>query len=305
MASTDSTSSPAQRFMPMLAILRHDLRALRASWLVRLWLGATALLTLLIVSAGWAIAPTSHLMASLLLPYLVFPWFLVVMVLGVTPVSGANAEVLVDGFLSRPITRPEYLLAVWAARVATVLGVYLVVMVPALVLLAMVKRPPAPDGVCPAGVVAALAVVALVLTLQVSLSFLMGTLLRRPLLAIVVLLFLWYPVNLVMANFKLQSFSPVSLSQAMPRLLQTPWGKPQTAQSQAEKDALAAIEKLQEMNWTSLVPGGAPPRREQGGFFANPEDYDDFSLARVLLGYGIPTLLCVALALGVFTARDL
>ena len=32
--------------MPFLAILRHDLRALYTSWLVRLWLGGTVLLTL-------------------------------------------------------------------------------------------------------------------------------------------------------------------------------------------------------------------------------------------------------------------
>jgi ABC-type transport system involved in multi-copper enzyme maturation permease subunit len=305
MDSTDSTSSPAQRFMPMLAIFRHDLRALRASWLVRLWLGATVLLTLLMMAVAWATVPTARLMASLLFPYLVFPWFPVVMVLGVTPVSGANAETLVDGFLSRPITRSEYLLAVLAARVATVLGVYLVVMVPALALVATIKRHAPADPVSAFGIVAALAVVGVVLALQVSLSFLMGTVLRKPLLAIVVLLFLWYPVNFVLSIFQLQSFSPVSLDQAMPRLLRQPWKMEETPESQAEKGLAAALDAARQMNWSSLVPGGAPERREPGGFYDHPEDYEDFSLTRVLLGYGIPTLLCVAVAVGVFTSRDL
>jgi ABC-type transport system involved in multi-copper enzyme maturation permease subunit len=289
--------------MPFLAIFRHDLRALRDSWLVRLWLGATAMLALLTLAVAWAQMPTSHLIAMLLFPYLVLPWFLVVMVLGVTPVSGANAEALVDGFLSRPITRAEYLLAVWSARVVAVLGVYLVMMVPAVTLAAMAKRPAAADPVAVWGVVAALAVVGLVLTLQVSLSFLMGTVLRKPLLAIVVLLFIWYPVNLVLASFKLQSFSPVSLSQAMPHLLRQPLVETLSAEEKGARELIAGI---QQMEWTSFVPGGAPPpKKDRGEFFGDPKDYEDFSLARVFLGYGIPTLLSVGLAVWVFTSRDL
>jgi ABC-type transport system involved in multi-copper enzyme maturation permease subunit len=288
--------------MPFLAIFRHDLRALRDSWLVRLWLGATALLTLLMASASWREMPTANLIALLLIPYLVFPWFLVVMVLGVTPVSGANAEALVDGFLSRPITRLEYLLAVWAARVAVVLGIYLLVMAPAVTLVATLKRQGPADEVTAWGISAALAVVGLVLSLQVSLGFLMGTLLRRPLLAIVVLLFLWYPVSFVLHAFQLQSFSPVSLGQAMPCLLQQPWGATETP---VEKGARKLMAGVQQMDWTSFVPGGAPPKKEQGEFFGHPEVYEDFSLTRVFLGYGIPTVLSVALAVLVFTLRDL
>jgi hypothetical protein len=65
----------------------------------------------------------------LLFPYLVFPWFLVVMVLGISPVTGSRLDSLSDGILSRPITRYEYLLAAWAARVTAVLAVYLVLKV--------------------------------------------------------------------------------------------------------------------------------------------------------------------------------
>ena len=52
--------------MPYLAILRHDLRALLASRLVRLWLGATALLTLLLTGSNWANFQDGTLIASLL-----------------------------------------------------------------------------------------------------------------------------------------------------------------------------------------------------------------------------------------------
>ncbi len=167
-----------QRILPFLAILRHDLRTLRESWLIRLWLVAAALLTLGIASGNWGRFQTAPLVASLLFPYLVFPWFLAVMVLGVNPVSGSRIEALADGFLSRPITRHEFLLAVWAARVVAVLTTYLLVIVPAVAVVVLAKRPPPADPVTLYGIVAALSVVGLVLTFQVSLAFLVGVLLR-------------------------------------------------------------------------------------------------------------------------------
>ena len=103
--------------MPFLAILRHELGTLCASWLVRLWLVATALLALILASSNWSNFQTAPLVASMLFPYLVFPWSLVVMVLSVNPVSGSRAEAVADGILSRPVTRYEYLLASWTARV--------------------------------------------------------------------------------------------------------------------------------------------------------------------------------------------
>jgi len=121
MDSADKISKLGTRMMPYLAILRHDLGTLWASRLVRLWLAATALLTFLMVAANWTQFQDAPLIASLLFPYLVFPWFLVVVVLGVSPVSGSRAEALADGILSRPVGRCEYLLATWLARVVVVL----------------------------------------------------------------------------------------------------------------------------------------------------------------------------------------
>ncbi len=187
--------------MPFLAILRYDLKTLIGSWMVRLWLAGTALLTLLILLVNWGSLQSSLLIATLLFPYLVLPWFLVVMILGVEPVAGSRVEVLADGILSRPVTRYEYLLAVWAARVALVLGGFLLVMVPAVILVATAHRRAPEDHVTIYGVVASLGVVGLVLTLQVSLAFLAGTVLRRPLLAIVVLLACWYPVDAILDAF--------------------------------------------------------------------------------------------------------
>ena len=294
------------RMMPYLAILSHDLRTLQASRLVRLWLGATALLTLLLTGSNWANFQDGTLIASLLFPYLVFPWFLVVVVLGVTPVSGAQTETLADGILSRPVSRLEYLLATWSARVVLVLGVYLVVTVPAIVLIMLAKRPPElADTVTVYGIVTSLAVVGLVLTFLVSLGFLTGTLLRKPLLAVVVLIFIWYPIGLILSIFSLEEFSPISLNRAISTQLRQPWRQidDEAMAKVNPEDAYAFTDQMS--NFFNVLSGSpSEPKAAKPDFFEG-QKFDDFSLLRVTLGYGLPTLASVFLAALCFYWRDL
>ena len=153
MDSTAKSSKLGTRMMPYLAILQHDLRSLWASRLVRLWLAATAILTFVLAIANWTQFQSAPLIASLLFPYLVFPWFFVVVVLGVSPVSGSRSEALADGILSRPVGRCEYLLAAWSARVVLVWAVYLVVIVPAITVVVLAKRSVPEDTVTVYGIV--------------------------------------------------------------------------------------------------------------------------------------------------------
>jgi len=287
--------------MPFAAILRHDLYLLMGTWLVRLWLAGTVVLTLVLVMGNWPQMRTAPLIALLLVPYLVFPWFLVVMVLGISPVSGARSEALSDGILSRPVTRYEYLFATWLARVLLVLGAYLIVIVPTIWLVARWDRPVEADPVTLFGVCAALGVVGLVLTLQVTLAFLLGTLLRNPLLAIVMLLVIWYPVDTILHAFQVEEFSPITLSQALPTLLRRPWrgAEEQTPDGTTQED----LQELQRQ-FDRLMLGGRAPAKPQPGFF-DQGDYKDFSLVRVILGYGIPTLLALGLTTLSFCWRDL
>lgn len=288
--------------MPLLAILRHDLRGLGASWLVRIWLAASAVLTLILTLSQWNESPSALLTASLLFPYLVAPWFFVVIVLGVGPVSGSRSESLADGILSRPVTRYEYLLASWLSRVVLVLGVYLVVTVPAILLVVLAERPVSDDTVTLYGILAALGATGLVMTFQVSLGFLLGTLLRRPLLAVVVLVFVWSPITLILTTYNLEEFSPISLDKALPTLLRQPWREdPQKAAAGQGLETLSP-EAINFLRRLSGVP--VEPVREKSTFFES-DDFDDFSLTRVVLGYGVPTLAAVALATLCFCGRDL
>jgi len=294
--------------MPFWAILRHDLRTLLSSWLVRLWLVGTVLLTVFLCMATLPQFRTAPLIALLLYPYLVFPWFLVVMVLGVNPGSSTQAEALADGILSRPITRYEYLFAAWLARVAVVVVPFLIVMIAAISVVTALDRPNVPDDtVTFYGITAALGVVGLVLVFQVSLAFMSGILLRRPLFAIVVLLFLWYPVSGILAAFQVEEFSPISLNEAIPTLLRQPWREVKGDSPGQEM----ADEELEAMGrkFVAFLSGGRvqePQKPKDDQYFRfESQEFEDFSLIRVLLGYGIPTLVTVGLSALCFCWRDL
>ena len=285
--------------MPFTAILWHDLRVLWSSWLVRLWLVATALLAMIQLLSNWGSFQTAPLIAILLLPYIIFPWSLMVMMLSVNPLSGSQSGVAADGILSRPVTRYAYLLAAWTARVTLVLSVYLVVTVPAIAIAALADRPAPADEVTLYGIIASMAVVGLVLTFLVSVGFLLGTLFRNTLLAIVVLVFLWFPVNIVLNVFSLEEFSPISLTQALPTLLRQPWDETAVEESDPEMDA--ALRDA--LSFFSSLGGDSNPEPEERSFFEQG-DYEDFSLRRVLLGYGTLTLASLALATLCFCSRD-
>jgi len=303
MDSTGRVSRRATLMMPYAAICRHDLWALWQSRLVKLWLAAAVVVTLLTMLGNWGKLRDAPLIASLLFPYLVFPWFFVVIVLGVSPVSGAHAETLADGILSRPVTRYGYLLATWVARVITVLAVFHVVTVPAVMVAVLARRPVAEDVVTLYGVITTLAVVSLVLTLVVSLGFLAGTLLRKPLLAVAVLIFIWYPVNFILSVFSLEELSPISLSQATTAQLRRPWpgadDQPSAATNRQEAEALLRLGT----NLSNMFFGGQTQPANPG--FFDPDRFEDFSLARVISGYGVPTVAAVALAVLCFCRRDL
>lgn len=290
--------------MPTLAITGHELRGLAKSWLVRLWLIAAALATFFTTAGNWTTMESALLIASLQIPFLVFPWFLVVIMLGISPVTGVRLDALADGILSRPVTRHEFLLAAWLARVVVVLAVYLCVSVPAMVLIVNARRPVPADAVSTYGVLVTLGVVSLVLTLLVSLAFCAGTLLRQPLLAAVVLMLIWFPLSLVLHTFSLEEFSPISLNQALPTVLKTPWRSASADEPGPRAEDLESLAR-QTSQFLSILSGGTTPTRPPQGSFLQRGDYEDFSVPHIVLGYGVPAVVALGLSLLVFSRRDL
>ncbi len=289
--------------MPLQAIYTYELSGLWKSWLIRAWLIATMLLTFLIVTSNWAATPTAPLVAMLLFPYLVFPWFLVVLLLGLNPVTGSRLEALSDGILSRPVTRLEYLLASWAARVTAALAVLFVVIVPAVLMVSLADRPAsADDPVTLYGVIASLAVVAIVMTFLVSIGFFAGTAFRSSMFAAAALILIWMPVNIVLHTFSLEEFSPISLNQSLPTLLRTPWNEDETSTAVR----IAGGEDLQAAaDFFSAMTGGRPASTKREPEFYQQGNYEDFSLARVFMGYGFPTLAALVCTTALFYRHDL
>jgi len=176
-------------------------------------------------------------------------------------------------------------------------------------LVALAKRPNvADDPVTLYGTIASLGLVGLVLTFLVSLGFLLGTMFRGALVAMVVLVFVWCPINLVFNTFALEEFSPISLNQRMPKLLRQPWHGTGTApdRQQPARDEEDDAGAQMVARWLGLSSGQSPlPSPKQQPQFYQREGFREFSLVRVLLGYGIPTLLSVGLAAVWFSRRDL
>jgi len=290
--------------MPYLAILHYEWHTLYKSRLVRLWATATGVVTLILISANWTQFADAPMIASLLFPFLVFPWFLVVMVLGVTPLSGSNAETLAQSILCRPVTRFEYLLAAWSARLVVVVGIYLAVLVPAILIVTLAKRPVAEDTVTLYGVTSSLLVVGLVLVFQLSLGFLMGTLLRKSLLAVVILIFIWFPINFLLNLFSLEEFSPISLNQALTVQLRQSWHTSPNDSANHTTTKNLPVSTRQESSLPDSSKGQERENKtDEPGFFER-RDFDDFSLGRVMAGYGLLTIFAVTLALVCFWRRD-
>ena len=85
-------------------------------------------------------------------------------------------------------------------------------------------------------------------------------------------------------------------------LLQTSWSEPD-----AELAAKSAAAEDLEKQWDAfnrIISGQAAQPAAEESFFEKG-DYEEFSLARVSLGYGIPTLIALMLSAALFCWRDL
>lgn len=287
--------------MPLVALTRFELRTLWGGWLVRLWAGAAVLLNFLTLLSWWQVLPNSLLVATLLFPFLVFPWFLVIITLGANAVGGARLETLADGFLSRPITRLEFILASWLARAITVLAVFALAVLPVALIGIYADRPVVEEQVTVDGMIVASVLVVIVLLGLLSLGFLLGILLRNGWIALILAFFVWYPINVLLATFRVEEFSPISLNQAAPVVLRKSWFLPGERKEQVN---LAALQE-QFSEFMRNLMGPPQPQRRERGFFSTVNQYEDIQPARVGLSYGLVTILLTAGAYAIFYWRDL
>lgn len=284
-----------------MALTRFELRTLWSGWLVRLWAIAAVLLNFLTLLSWWQWLPNPLLVGALLFPFLVFPWFLVIITLGANAVGSARLETLADGFLSRPITRLEFIAASWLARAITVLVVFALAVIPTALIGLYADRPVSPDPVTLDGMVVASTLVVLVLLGLLSLGFLLGVLLRNGWMALVLAFFVWYPINVLLSTFRMEEFSPISLNQATPVVLRKSWFLPD---KESEKVDIAQLQQ-QFAEFVRSLMGPPTPQRRERGFFSEVDAYQNIRPWRVGLSYGLITILLTAGSYAIFYWRDL
>lgn len=134
----------------------------------------------------------------------------------------SEAGVVADSILSKAVTRYEYILAKFAGRLITVLGVYLLVAVPASYLF---LRADVTD-VTRDGVIWGIALVGMVLMLITSLAVTFSTIFNRTMVAIVVTWILWYVVGFIFALLEIEEFSPIHIVDQMQFTLQGDYHAP-------------------------------------------------------------------------------
>src|SRR5947209_18480226 len=126
------------RWLPYWAVLQADLHMTLRSWVYRVWLlvsvlatGAYLLFHIALQQKAGIVQPASMKVSDLLLWSVLAGTTLVIVLTGGS--ISSERGTMADSVLSRGISRYQYFLGKWHARVAVVLGTYLVLSVAALV----------------------------------------------------------------------------------------------------------------------------------------------------------------------------
>jgi ABC-2 type transport system permease protein len=216
--------APAQfkpyRWLPYWAVLQTDVRQTLRSWVYRLWLlvsiGAAAgylLYRLGLYREAGLVQPAANLVGELL-RWALFGSGALVVVLTVGAIASERGT-LADSVLSRGISRYQYFLAKWHARLAVVLGTFLLLGGAVLGCSQCLLH----DDLSLPGSLLALAVVAAVLAAVVSGGVSVGALTGSSLLGVALLWGLMYGGGLLMSLLPPSVPSPERLLARLPHVL--------------------------------------------------------------------------------------
>ena len=208
------------RFLPYWAVLQMDVHQTVRSWVYRVWvlLSLSAAIGYLLYRFGayreaGMVQPASELMSDLL-RWTVLGSVTLIIVLTAGCIS-AERGTMADSVLSRGISRHQYFLGKWHARLAAVLGTYLVTGLIALVCSSFLLN----DDLSLKGCAVALGTVMAVLAAVISCGVAVSAVFNNTVLGIGLLwLFLYgggFALSLLPARFP----APVRTLQNMPNIL--------------------------------------------------------------------------------------
>lgn len=200
--------------MPFLALLEADLANRTRSWVMRIWSGLMVMLSLLTLPDGLAEGRAAEALAGLLGTFpLIWSTFVIIVSSGAI---SSEAGVVADSILSKAVTRYEYVLAKITSRLLTVLGLYLLVVLPPVYIILRASQ----DSLSGSGVAWAVLLVAMMLVLLTSMTVAFSALFNRTLAAIVVSWMLWYVASNVFALLGARYLAPLQIIDGLPDMLQ-------------------------------------------------------------------------------------
>jgi hypothetical protein len=202
-----------QKAMPYLALLEADLASMAGAWSVRIWLILTAVQSLTVTVAALSEGNAPDTLASLLGTFPVV-WSTFAIIVSSGAIS-SEAGVVADSILSKAVSRYAYLLAKLSSRLITVLGVYLIVTLPPIFIVARQVQ----DGLAGAGVVWSILRVGMALVLLTSLAVTFSAILGRTLVVVVVVWLLWYVAGALFALLGFEYLSPLLIVDNLPGML--------------------------------------------------------------------------------------
>lgn len=199
--------------MAFRALLEADLASMARSWVVRIWLILMAAQALITIPISLSEESASESLAGLLGAFPVV-WSIFAIMISSGAVS-SETGVVADSILSKAVTRYEYILAKFASRLLTIVGLYLLVTLPA----AYIIQRGATNGLSGTGVAWGVTLIGMTLVLLTSLAVTFSTLFNRTLVALVVVWFLWYVAGAIFALLEVEYMSPLHIVDRLPAML--------------------------------------------------------------------------------------
>ena len=201
--------------MPYWALVSVDLRTLARSWVVRIWLILSALVSLvIIISAPAEGSPASQVVTNTLSLY-VLVWSTVIIVIGTGAVSSERG-IIADAILSKSVTRYHYISAKLTSRLMTTLGIFLLVALPTIYMISRLATNDLHWNGLALGITSVAAIILFLTILGVSLSILVS----NTLLATILLWILWYAFGGILSFLDIPYLSPLAIITDLPRILQ-------------------------------------------------------------------------------------
>ncbi len=200
--------------MTFQALVEADLISLVRSWAVRIWLGLMAAQSLFMIAVSTNEGTKADALAGLLGTFPVI-WSTFIIINSSGAVS-SETGVVADSILSKAVTRYDYILAKITSRLVMVLGLYLVITIPAAYLISRYGHGP----LTRTGTAWGLLLIGMTLLLLTTLSVALSSLFNRTLVALIVAWVLWYAAGGIAALFQLDYLSPLHIVDKLPDILQ-------------------------------------------------------------------------------------